>query len=191
MFGTVPCGISAWGRYRKRSPALLFEHDSPETADAATLWNTWFFGVEGTASVTLDDVACEATGALELLGQCSSTLEDVACESLGELEALGFLSSTLEDVTSTATSTLEIAGQLSSALEDVACAGAGDLLIEGSCASSLDDVTCAASSIVADIVHPPTGAVLAVSVLPIRRVTHTAPVRGVAASLPMRTLRRA
>ena len=127
MFGTVPCGISAWGRYRKRSPVLLFEHDSADTADAATLWSNWFFGVEGTASVTLDDVACEATGALELLGQCSAALEDV---------------------------------------------------------------TCAASAIVADIVHSPTGAVLAVSVLPIRRVTHTAPVRGVSAFIPLRTLRR-
>lgn len=127
MFGTVPSGISTWGRYRKRSPALLFEHDSPETADAAALWSTWFFGTEGTASVTLDDVACEASGTLEIAGQCSATLDDVACAGTG---------------------------------------------------------------IVADIVHPPTGAVLAVSVLPIRRVTHAAPVRGVSASLPLRTLRR-
>lgn len=64
------------------------------------------------------------------------------------------------------------------------------MTIEGAASVALEDVACAASAIVADLVHPPTGAVLAVSVLPIRRVTHTAPVRGVSASLPLRTLRR-
>ena len=51
------------GRYRKRSPSLPMSTMVQETADAATLWSIGF-GVEGTAGVTLDDVACETTGAL-------------------------------------------------------------------------------------------------------------------------------
>jgi hypothetical protein len=139
---------AAWNRELADVENIRISRDltsvlKPATAQIYNFPSAAGSDINGTLSVTLDDMTVAGTGEVPITGTLASTLDDLTVVGTGEIPIGGTLSTTLDDLTVSGTGVVVsgATGTLAVTLDDVSVVGTGTVAVEGTTSVTLDDLT--------------------------------------------------